>query len=1142
MHEPSSRNLSTATASRPSTWRGLCALLSAACLLSLCPRSNADTPLSLGEESSAPDGAEDGGRAASSPAATPIDWVADLGHVEWERRETAQRRLLADGAAALPGLAEAAQSTDPELSWRARQIRQKLDPLLGSFEIVRVRLEPRVEVVEYARTAGAAGESLRLEGLRVDASRSTPFELTWNSSRQSLASEGQTGAAIRVRVSEVIGGSTQTLELTDPLPWAPAWSLVKTAEETRYRRREVVDERQRQPILTLLGQRLVRSSNGDGAVPPPSASSKAAGKLPDSAATLARLDGALAKQAREGLDAASRQQALVLLASLGTASAETSLETALADESLRATALWGLARVRWRHLVGNDETLAAALERRAEVRRTPLWADLHELVVSAEEPGSDEGDESDGEETEGTTRPPQPGAGAQVTGDRLGDIRLRAAAQLGRQADPDGWRFLLRRLAEKDISKTFFVLAELADAATWLRRLPTTLDATTPDLDMDLEQRASLEELLAFRDEFLDRCVDPETISQAPWSYFEYETEHFVVQLIALLEHLGDRERTRTLLATIQDLLVGQHEPLRVSLDSTLPLWRRAAQLLEDEQDAGESNPASELELIRSLLPRLRGTLTLSEAVAWFRNTQDNETVPDEFLSAWVDALLRLHGEGDETQASTVSRRAVELSKVLRVGPGQLPQVVRLLTTLVARTEEATSKTSQTPDLPKQPSVVSARKILPSIYLELARWTGIERRVGQDSVESDLATWTTWLADADQVAAREAELIAAAEQSSDGEPAYRLWYFEVEIESPPSKSRVPVGLTADSSAESPTVRTLDGFVASVSPSQPYRIRCASGRIERGRLSSVGSTTRRPPMFRLNGSSTLVVGSIKKVTASGIGRGERWYETSSSYLRARYISRRSATRRTSLFLLEPLTVAASEGDVEEPAPIDGSLPLAELWTAFVERHLLDWREDLPLPEINARLRLLGELRLPAALPALEKRLASQPSIEVAKLLMQRGRAAGTEYLIEQLSRPTTQEQLLAARPLAESGNVDGARALLRIARKDPTAFQRQAHALIGSLDKFLQQAPDDNPLREEVVAFIFESLDVRTAQYSAFKVVQRLAGSDFGYAASRTSRPGTGVGTVAQRNAARQKAIADAVEAARGWWSENRQSE
>lgn len=84
------------------------------------------------------------------------DWVAALGADDYHVREAATRALIQLGESARAALADAAESRDPEVSWRARQVLKQIGreypaQLSGTWEVVSAESNGK----EFFSTVGA---------------------------------------------------------------------------------------------------------------------------------------------------------------------------------------------------------------------------------------------------------------------------------------------------------------------------------------------------------------------------------------------------------------------------------------------------------------------------------------------------------------------------------------------------------------------------------------------------------------------------------------------------------------------------------------------------------------------------------------------------------------------------------------------------------------------------------------------------------------------------------------------------------------------------------------------------------------------------------------------------------------------------
>ncbi|MCZ6795449.1 MAG: hypothetical protein O7J95_17740, partial [Planctomycetota bacterium] len=357
--------------------------------------------------------AESSGRWNQAPVERLVEYLA---HERWETREAAERALLQRGMSAVEPLRSALSSENPELVRRVRYLLGRVDPTLGVFRVLRFELEPEPRVVEVAYYSGPPGENLVLRGERlVEPPDAAP-----------RPSSDPRNARLRYASSRVSGRRTFRLSWwplsDDEVEWtlqnatasrrgvslpvlAPSGGirLFEQGEESGYLRTGLVVDRQRQPYVVLVEQRLFRRSLNDALERPR-----------DAAALRRTVVRALVEQGtRDHLD--DRLAAIELVGLLRVEEGKELVERALDDPSTFPTAALSLAALR--------DPRGPALLRRVlrEERALP-----------------------------------------EIRRRRQGNA-LRAAVELSRLGDADGLAFLVEELPKSDVFGLHALLSALVD-------------------------------------------------------------------------------------------------------------------------------------------------------------------------------------------------------------------------------------------------------------------------------------------------------------------------------------------------------------------------------------------------------------------------------------------------------------------------------------------------------------------------------------------------------------------------------------------------------------------------------------------------------------------------------------------------------
>jgi hypothetical protein len=265
-------------------------------------------------------------------------------------------------------------------------------------------------------------------------------------------------------------------------------------------------------------------------------------------------------------------------------------------------------------------------------------------------------------------------------------------------------------------------------------------------------------------------------------------------------------------------------------------------------------------------------------------------------------------------------------------------------------------------------------------------------------------------------------------------------------------------------------------------------------------------------------------------------GESWYEVSDIEPRARSIqnSRRPSAQRMILVVDESAEPPLDRTTL--PAP--GADRVDAIWQRFMAHHVLRLPENPSAYFRSSYVRVARMLRDPRTVPVLKGLLKSHGGVDIAGLLHELGDPSGLEFLKRQLESNVVSSKIQAARAITDTGDTAGIDALLDLEKSKPLDFARQSYSILSSFEKFVASRDPDDKTRIRVLDFVFSKLSETRYQSTGFRVVKRVAGSDFGYSLSRNIGA---VSTGAVRRSstelreAREKAIADA----RAWWKTER---
>jgi hypothetical protein len=199
---------------------------------------------------------------------------------------------------------------------------------------------------------------------------------------------------------------------------------------------------------------------------------------------------------------------------------------------------------------------------------------------------------------------------------------------------------------------------------------------------------------------------------------------------------------------------------------------------------------------------------------------------------------------------------------------------------------------------------------------------------------------------------------------------------------------------------------------------------------------------------------------------------------------------------------------------------------ELWSAFLEAHVLDVAQDAHPGKIAALLELARTFQIRDRVRLLRRLLDANPTTEIARYLHEAGDPGGLDFLRREISSGVAERQLRAATVMCDLGLAEGAESLLRTFRGNPAQMLRFRYQVVNALDRYLRTVDTDEPTKRAVLDFFFTQLSDPLVQSRAFTVVERETGQDFGYKAAR------GIRTAAERRTALQAA----TKKARAWWT------
>ncbi len=1012
--------------------------------------------------------------------------VADLGSENWDRRESAQEKILEEGLPLAGLLESAARSENLELAYRARYLLSRIDPSRVQCQVLKVDLDPVPCIVSVAPASGEEGEEMtarpaasrRGGGILQatageaagEARTNTPEEPSYAIKCRSVAiPRGSSGPSrLEVEAAQITQGSGR-LELRPIYATRDAIRILRTGEQCLYRRIGLQIERERHRFLTLVWVRAGRRSKvGDATLPA------------DPDAALQRITDQLVEQAGSR-DADTRREALEILG------------------FLRARKAGGV----FRGLGSSGTDLALAALGLDDPARLAAVIDAADGGLGRSPRGGD-------------AAPPDAAETVPVS------LQARAAARLLELHDPRGLEHLLKKLVEGDPSQLHPVMAALADAC----------------------RKGTLSE--TGRARVVEAVFSSELLAHVVWE--DVETEYLLATATRILDGSTDAGKAaiQAALRRVESLVRGDLGPVNLALRSAFDVWRRLKGRLEGET---YSDAAFILDVLPSLkgAASVSEAVSLVEAFLGDGSLQPPGAaagqVADGDLNKLLEGFLSHVRRGDPTISTIASQALLRAGRVLSPGPGQLR---RLVATFVEAGEQSLKLQGAPQDSPVSPGQTGTTPR--QIEEQLAKWTGIPpSRRAAGAVSFDAAVWKKWLADEKLVASREEDIRTARSQparvlgaggrlravelqpagavqadaesqtpggSSDEARPLVYHEFDLLLESPGSVGH-------DAGEATPLYRVLDGRRIEVRAPHPaaYEDRWGNRvvlRIDRDAAPVRGS----PDRFRVNSRVYLFAGLPSLTTVQTRDLSMAWHETSDLFLGSRVLQGGGMSNYRSLYLLD-------YADREPPSSPAGSDP-ETLWAWFLENRLLRLPPDASPQQLSGVLGILRTLGVKECAPLLRELLKTKRSVEIAQHLLELGDGAGIEFLRDEIAVSDPQKRVLAALALADGGIAEGIDALAALAQENRALIRGQGYKLLGSIDACLQRPRVAATAREKALELLFSLLDekdFRHLQHRLFAILSREAGLDFGYDGAR------GLNDPEERAAAIQSAARRAQE----WW-------
>lgn len=672
------------------------------------------------------------------------------------------------------------------------------------------------------------------------------------------------------------------------------------------------------------------------------------------------------------------------------------------------------------------------------------------------------------------------------------NFKLDAAIELCESGKLEAVDYLMQKLSERDLAVLFRVIATLSDLVTGIAKQP------------------------GLRERFLELALRADTIHQAPWNFYPYETEFFFLQAIGLLdpENAKDRKLAADCREVLEGLALGQQGPTSIQLDTIFPLWKKIYRI-ETSSSQGPGQLSVELPFIEKILPRIKSSEGLAEVIKRVKGIYARRVLPEPFFDLVMTHLKRCANRGEENLRYAAIRATRDLSSTLLLSSGQLRKLVGTLLEIYEgkKTDDKT-----------QASFSSISNLL---LPELRRRTGLPlKQSSRTGNKAQIELLGKWLENGELVSEREKILLA--QQAEPGGKKLTCYDFLLQITSGPDSK--------------PAFKLLDGHRHLVELNLPLGYENRWGERKELRLNtSTNTNTARTPgsssvpaSYRLDTFTTVSEGVPVFVSSIRSESGVKWYEISRNEARARYLSKPNLTidQRLVLILQAPAEGAAEEATAEASAK--------ELWQEFLREHLLKTTENPSVRFRSAFLRIQRKLGLEDGIPVLKKWFREKPAVDLAELLSDLGDPAGNDYLQELMNDKTETIQVQAARALCSRGQESAADFLLDFAVSKKSAFMRSSYSVLASFQKYIARRGLQDPRSRKILDLVMKLVDQPRYQATSFRVIKEAAGEDFGYYSSSSTRfsaGSQGTGRSAQPSLAQRRR--KAVEAARAWWKKEK---